>query len=68
LHDRPRWEPDVVRLLGIHFVAVNVAVEPVLDLAVRFVDKAGLKPGDVIVEANRQPVASIDDLEKLWPR
>jgi S1-C subfamily serine protease len=27
-------------------------------------DKAGLKPGDVITELNKQPVRNADDLEK----
>jgi serine protease Do len=58
--------PDIARQLGLRGVSSG--------LLVREVDpsgpagEAGIAPGDVILEANRQPVRSLDDLQKVAGR
>ena len=53
--------PDLAKQLGVK-VEKGVAITDVGEG--RLASLAGLQNGDVIVEANRQPVASVDDLEQ----
>ena len=31
-----------------------------------FAQRAGLRPGDLLIEVNRQPIASVEEFEKAW--
>ncbi len=53
--------PDMAKQLGVE-VEKGVAITDVGESSLASL--AGLQKGDVIVEANRQPVASVDDLEQ----
>jgi serine protease Do len=58
--------PDMARQLGVRGVSSGLLVREVDPSSPA--GEAGIAPGDVIVEANRQPVKSIDELQKVAGR
>jgi Do/DeqQ family serine protease len=58
--------PDIARQLGLRGVSSGLLVRDVDPSSPAA--EAGIAPGDVILEANRQPVRSIDELQKAAGR
>jgi serine protease Do len=58
--------PDIARQLGLPPSTNGVVVTGVAPASAAAV--AGVEPGDVILEVNRQPVKSVNDLKRITPR